>query len=634
MVEFDKVKIRDKEILIGVVLLMVPGFLLGGFLAYSKIIDNGLFLKRWPKPRLFFLVFDSLIVALIGYFFLRLSPLQGTYWMILFWSLPFSFLAYAVGLIIVPIFWADKIDTKLEARHLREKISKNSMKRYKEDVEIELANKDRIPLGISHVEHKLLSLASESRDRHVIITGKNGMGKTSFALTMARHDLFWGLPVIFIDPKSNHKDIETARIYAQKYGRQKDLRFFSTVLKDDSCYYNPLKLGSPSEKAGKVVFAINLTHEHWSALAATFLTVIFEIYELLETEPTLNELEMLFISKESLAEFLSLPSKMKKTPYLTRLLSKIHSQQKLKDEAFSGLQAGLIELNSKDITDVMNPSPDRKEVCIRKAIQKNHFLHLDLSIGSDSLKRAIGRFFIRDLALCSDAVQHNSLSYDAERVGIFIDELGSFADKDSFPHYFQRARSARFSNTVMFQSRASLNQISENLFSQLSANSETVIDFRAGDSVDLNSISERPGTRSFFKKSRQIDKKSVSNETGMETVSEGGEFILDPNLVREFGRGQCAIYTQEQEKEYGGRNILGVVWSWDAKGAAQKALTKEEVLSRYADKYPDSDASEKNYSRFEKQLLGLDPRLWHKRLNYGEVAQARALRVKLQQSKA
>ena len=622
MIEFEKTIIRPEEILYGFLKIAGAGVVPAFFLVKEQVRENGFFVDRYTEDEKRGLIIKGAIIGIVMtfiYYFL----FEGYRWCWPIFLFPFGPLTYAVTLYFAPKLWGKEMNLQIREEHLNEKIPDEVIDLSNKAMEVGLANPDRIPLGFSYLKHKPFFLLAESRKRHLLVTGRNGMGKTSFALTIARHDLFWKRPVIFIDPKAKEDDVLVARKYANIYNRTKDLRYFSGTHQDQSCFYNPLKLGNPTDKANKLIYALNLNHQHWGKLAATFLTIIFETFDAIGEEPTLDQVEFLFISKTAVTEFFNQVSSMPEDQRITRLKAKINRMQKLKDEAFDGLQAGLIELNSNEMREVLNPSNDKKELCIEEAITQGLFLFVDVNLG-DRIREMIGKLLVKDLGIVADRAQHGLVRLKGKYAGVFIDEFDSFANED-FNHFFKRARSADFAMTLLFQSRAGLDNINPYLYSQLTQNAETVVDFRSAAKEDLDSISERPGTTKVHRRSQQIDQKSMREKTGMESQSETGVFRLDPNATRGTGRGQCVIYTQEQHKRVGGQNILDLLWAWDSKTNVDSARSRTQIINEYRDNSEQEPKPFRQLSEKEKLFLNLDKKLWHSRLTHHEIEEAKAL---------
>jgi len=656
----DKLKLPDDfdptkfALLVGSFFL--TGFIIGYAIVANRVKKNPYYIRKYLPKRLNLMILDSILVG-----FLLYLPIHHYFWgtvlWFFIWSLPFIYLGFSASLILAPTLFKKELVFRIEEKHLNQKLpakvllslgikskKENSvwgsvanyfekilpyfMSQPVEPLDNQLLKSDQIFLGVSYLTHQPFYLDVKGRIRHVIVTGANGMGKTSLALSMIRHDLFWNKPVVFIDPKADISDISVAQKYAELYNRNEDFRFLSTTKKEGSCCYNPLKMGSPSAKANKLVFALGLTHEHWGRLAATYLTIIFEIFELLEKTPSLNELEYLFIDKDRLISFFESVIERPKSAQKDKLLLKINRFKKLKDEAFDGLQSGILELNNQQISQILNPSKDRVEICFKEMIEKRNFLYLDVNIDSDRIKEMVGKLLVKDLEITANKMQKKEYALNSDFAGVYIDEFDTFAD-EKFNNFFKRARSARIALTILFQGRSGVHRISPHLFSEIGQNAETFIDFKASSDEDLTSISERPGTIKVFENSQQIDRNKVKNATGMGTEFSSEVFKLNPNVTRNLATGQCVVYTQKAKKVFGADNVLDLLLCWNSKDIVETSLSKNSILSSK----PNEDKCDKMdvpvLSITDKRLLKIPPQFWHERLTVTEIDQVRQLRKEL-----
>jgi hypothetical protein len=656
----DKWKLPD-DFDLGKLLLIFAGFFCTGFIVgYAvvsrKVKKNPYFIKSFSQKQKKWLILDSIFVGSLLYIPIHLIFWGQLYWLI-FWSLPFSYFGSALSIYLAPYLFKKDLALRIEEKHLEQKLPQNTLASLGIKIKREeraksrctqflsrffsmlvvkgprnydhlLLKADEIFLGVSYLTKKPFFLNAKGRVRHVIVTGANGMGKTSLALSMIRHDLFWSRPVVFIDPKADTEDIDVAKKFSKLYEREEYFRFFSTTQKDGSCYYNPLKMGSPTSKANKLVFALGLTHEHWGRLAATYLTIIFEVYEILKLEPTLNDLEKLFIDKDHLITFFESVTHCPKSAQKDKLMLKIKRFSKLKDEAFDGLQSGILELNNQQISDIINPSENRTELRLDEMIEKNLFLYIDVNIDSDRIKEMIGKLLVKDLEILANKMQKKEYSLNSNFAGIYIDEFDTFAD-EKFNNFFKRARSARLALTVLFQGRSGIHRISPHLFSEIGQNAETFIDFKASSDEDLSSISQRPGTMKVFESSQQIDRNKMKNVTGVGTEFSSEVFKLNPNVTRKLSTGQCVIYTQKPKNDVGGESILDLLLCWNSKDIVNFSLSKRDILSSYSSQVSDQNRPKRSLNSIEKRLLRIPPRLWAERLTLQEIEQVRALRKEL-----
>ena len=88
-----------------------------------------------------------------------------------------------------------------------------------------------------------------------------------------------GDSVIFIDPKGDRSTLELIRKVCAISGRKNDLSEIDLGNSQNSAFYNPLKIGSPSELKDKIVGSIVWTEEFYKKVAERILLNTFLLFE-------------------------------------------------------------------------------------------------------------------------------------------------------------------------------------------------------------------------------------------------------------------------------------------------------------------------------------------------------------------
>ena len=555
--------------LFGILAFLFWGPLFGyGFVRKRIQSDNFLLKKYSKKDRSLALALGLLISVPVSFviIYLKYSYHPG---FIYFLNIPAFLITYPAVFLFAETVFSKILYYRISDKNLK---TKTNLKEFI-NLEPHLLDENNMPLGISKLTKSPVTIPIDSRVRHLMVTGSHGVGKTSLAFTMMRHDMIWGKPIIFLDPKANIQDIKVAKKYAQLYKRDSDFLFFSPSNPEESVVYNPLKIGGPQMKSEKLVFALGLTHEHWGNVASSLMMTIFEVYEILEIEPTLENLEILLFNKKELFNFFERINELESTEQIERLKLKFVRFEKIKADEISGLQHGINKLNSEGLRDVLNPRADRKEIDLVDIIENRGIAYFDVNPNERrELMRQVSKFLIKDLEILSGLMQKKKINLREKFAGVYIDEFDTFAGED-FHEFLKVARSARMSLTILFQSVSGLDHIGLHLKEQLSTNTSASIHFLASAPSDLDFISQQPGTMKLQEQSEQVDKSNIKTMTGKGTEFTTEVFKLDPNLVRELKMDEFIIY----HKERSGNERLDLVDSWSGKAFLKNAHELSEL---------------------------------------------------------
>lgn len=111
--------------------------------------------------------------------------------------------------------------------------------------------------------------------RHTLLLGATGSGKTTTLAEAVWRHLDAGCGAIVIDPKGDRGLVERAREEARAHARA----FYCFSLDSPRQRWNPLALGTPSEKADKLIGAEEWTEPHYKRLYQRYLLNVFTAVE-------------------------------------------------------------------------------------------------------------------------------------------------------------------------------------------------------------------------------------------------------------------------------------------------------------------------------------------------------------------
>lgn len=557
------------------ILVLLLGFLVGALLSYGLVKT---LIKQSPQilgiigfKKRFFLLLMGIVLSIPilfikrDVFFLENHDIVSTLKLLAWAQIPIFLMTGPLFLLLAEKLFDRQINLKINVKDLYRKVED------KEFLKLEnlLNDKRYIPLGISKVVKQPVKISSKYRTHHMMVTGSSGYGKTALAFTVMRHDLRWNRPVIFIDPKAKRDDIELARSYAKLYEREKDFHLFSDNLRKESVVYNPLRLGDAAAKADKICSAFELNHEHWGKVAQSFLITLFQAFEVLNIEESLQNVSKFVDSKESLQDLFERIGELPESEIVNEIRQKIPRISKMKSEELSGLQAGLTAINSSSLKHILNPSFDKKEVNLIDIVEQNQIIYFDVEPSDKgTLMSQVGRFLIKDIRFLAGRLQKDKIKLSSDFLPVFIDEVDLFID-EKFHEFSKTARSANMALMVLFQSVSSLDNIGTHL-KEMIGQFDVSMHFNTVSQDDLDYTAKRPGTMSLREQSNQVDRSNLHALTGKGTEFMTDVFKLDPNLLRELDVDDFFIFDKRKPSQ----SKVDLVKSWSAKFHFKDAKSK------------------------------------------------------------
>lgn len=435
-----------------------------------------------------------------------------------------------------------------------------------------LEDKETVPVGLSFLDSRPITIESKKRVQHMMISGGSGQGKSSFAITLRRHDLRWRRPILDIDPKGSKEDISIIKEYCKHYGRMEDFKHFNITDPTTSFCYNPLDLGSVDERIEKITTVLELDNEFYRGFASNMFSIMFQCFDALQVKPTMKMLCELLLDKNSIQEFFK---RVLMTPdkEFIELKKQINAFRDFDKEKILGIQAKISRLNSPLFSQILNPSADpSRNLDLVSIVKNNLYAYFQLNIAQyKEVSTYLINFILYDLKLVCGAIDGGKLELNSDFLPVYIDEFASFGNED-FPEFLRVARSGRVGITVMFQSFASLDMITPVLKDEITTNTVYSVHFLPGSVADIDYISMLPGTIYTNQRSFQV----LGNGTSPTDESKGTQFRseemkVDPNIYRELKTGQAAIYLKD-------RNEMNFMNIWHGKAALTEIMkNKKEV---------------------------------------------------------
>ena len=149
-------------------------------------------------------------------------------------------------------------------------------------------------IGIDKKNRKPVDLSDIDANKHALVLGTIGSGKTVSVLNMVESAINRELPVVYVDGKGDYDLARQVMAYAE--ARERPAYLFA--MNGESCVYNPLASGGYSAKKDRIVELREWSEDHYRKLAEGYLQLVFKVLDECGVETDLV----------SVAEFMSLRS--------------------------------------------------------------------------------------------------------------------------------------------------------------------------------------------------------------------------------------------------------------------------------------------------------------------------------------
>lgn len=586
----------------------------------SKIKGNPFYLDKFSKSHRNNLIKDSLLSLLVSG---SISALLASYIHWSFFIILWIAIQYLVATLMIR-FSPDVLELGVPKR-ITEKLLKNKISNT-HFLENQLINPNKAPIGVSFTTGKAVHVPAHLRNEHLLITGSTGSRKSSAAISLRRSDFFHNRAVIDIDPKGDKEDVETIKDFAKLYDREDDFLHFNISDPINSFGYDPLEIGSKRSKVDKVIYALDLRHEHYAGIAEDFISLIFDVCDFTDTKLNIGLLTDLMLSKENLYSFFETVHECEEGSLKENLIKRITSIKSLKSEDLKGIKSKLSSLGSFDLRRIFNPETSRK-IDLLDVVKSKKIAFFQLnSMEFHGLNRVLSRFILSDLQIIASMLGSGDIELEKDDfVAVYLEEALTVIDKE-FPHYLRMVRSSNIALTMVIQTFAKLTtEFGPTFKSEIMNETKTSLHFESGSDIDTETITLVPGTMKIMQQSSALDNTRFFGYSGRGTESESEVKRVESNILRKLKKGQCLYFDR-------GRQIYDVIEAWSAKEPNLIPKTKLSLLNNELKPGCNELISYPKLTLDEQALSRINSRDWHRFLNYSDIETAKNARIKFQKT--
>ena len=382
----------------------------------------------------------------------------------------------------------------------------------RKDLDKSRSTTDFNTIGYSTTSNRKIKPSDINKEKHSIVVGASGSGKSVLMDSLMFSDMREGKPVIYIDPKGDNESLERFIDICRLNNREYQI-FSEYYDKDNSITLNPVMGGSVNNIADRVFKSFDWSEEYYANKAYQALKLAIQ-------------------KLKDEGQIVSLVSILDKVLELTK--------SKLKRKDIEGLITKLDTIVSSDFKDKLCGNLGFHELQ-----KQNKCIYIGLSVlGYSETARSIGKLILGDINY-SVYKTYRSITYKSKRdlspVALYIDELGAVVTNE-FVELLNKCRGAKFEITTAIQSSSDLIKISKELCEQVFENSLNwfIMKQRLQDGASF--ISNAVGTVESTKKTVRVEGDNEQEQGSQRKVE---ELLVHPNLIKNLNVGQCILLRQQ-----------------------------------------------------------------------------------------
>ena len=385
---------------------------------------------------------------------------------------------------------------------------------------------DGVLLGVEQGSGRPVAITDRELNQHVFLVGTTGSGKTTTIMNFVESALQRGLPLVLVDGKGDAEVAAALEALARTCGRT--LKVFA--MRGDSCRYDPLAQGGPTELRDKLLYLSEWSEPHYEALASRYLQFVLRVFERAGTRSDLPGLAQ-HLDPDRLAGLVRrIPDRREQADLLDVL-------DGFRTNEIRGLAARLAVLAESEIGHLFRREGDVIDLTRSIAAREVVLFSLD-SLGFPEYSRLLGRLIVTDLkgAAARAYRQRSGMVY------CIFDEFSVFISK-AVVDLIGKARGAGFCALIATQSLGDIETAAGSaVVDQIIDNCNTFIIHQQNSPAGAEKLAGIVGTRRALELTRQVEETFLGRcWTGLGTVREVREYVVHPDEIKALRTGEAVV---------------------------------------------------------------------------------------------
>ncbi len=395
-------------------------------------------------------------------------------------------------------------------------------------------------LGIDKQSRQRVHFSDDDANKHTLVLGTTGSGKTVSVLNLVESAINRQLPVVYVDGKGDFGLACKVLAYARDQGRPAYL----FAMNGDSCVYNPLASGGYSAKKDRIVELREWSEDHYRKLAEGYMQTVFKVLDTCAIKTDLVTVAD-YMSMARLTELMEQQGGA--LADRKRLLAAIKKREPA-EEHVKSLQEEVWTLAESEIghlfdTAVCDPT---NVLELLPAIEQRAVVYFCLpALQFPALAKLVGKLVINDL---KSAAAAQVAKAECDRVPFYtiFDEFSVFAGEQVL-NLINQGRSAGVRGVLATQSVADIGRAVTNgpdhFIRQVFGSCNSYLIQRLNAAEDVTAMVEMIGTEDAVEHTAQVD---LLGSTGMGSARRTKAFTVHPDTIKRLTLGEAMFVNKNK----------------------------------------------------------------------------------------
>lgn len=418
-----------------------------------------------------------------------------------------------------------------------------------------------------------IELSREAQQRHTLILGSSGSGKTQLLLSLLSQQVARGGGVLMIDAKVDRSALDAVLSICHQANRLHDLRVIWPPDPSVSHSWNPLLRGETEEILGRVMALWGADAkgeaDFWKGSASTIISVVLRAMRRLNPAVTFNDLYLALTTADVLLWLEGqMPPGTEEAAALTAFLGNYRTQQgRLNVDQLKRMTGGAPQYlhpyawgNLGKLMNHTAPSID-----LLDALTQGLVVYVALPILARTEEAvAMARMLVADLKQAVGALQQRQDKPDPPFL-VLLDEASAYSNVQGIERLFEQARSAHVSLVAATQVLSGFAQTNRAQLDFIMGNTATKVIMALGDFVSAETMAKTIGEELAWFATQSTTKNrgtsapwisSLPSRTTQAKSDATGtmqryDYIVRPEHLLNQATGQAVVFTRDPE--LGGR---------------------------------------------------------------------------------
>jgi len=397
----------------------------------------------------------------------------------------------------------------------------------------------RLALGETLVGREPVWLSFDQLEKHLLILGATGGGKTNSLLWVTTRAVRAGKGALILDMKADPGLAQRVQAEAGLWGRP----FYLFRIEGEGQLYNPLAHGDNTARRDRLTASMTWGEDYYRGLFSAHAKIVLDALHAAGREPTLQALADWWSAPDLQASLRAIDDEQARE----RLGAYCADIPRSQLEHISSLRARLTEITDTAAgASLRSGASPAEQIDLRDALERRAIVVF--SINADSYPAAaatLGNLILQDLVgVVGDLRQARR----KVRTLVAIDEFGALSGQQ-LGRLLSTGRDVGLPVILAGQDLAQLRRVSDHFEAEVKANISGLIAHRQSEPDSAEQIARLGGTEEVIAETIQINRRPTfsqgKNEPGYQTGVGSRHleraFRIGPDQVKELNNGQAAI---------------------------------------------------------------------------------------------